>query len=684
MANYSQAKRPLRIETPLGTDKLLITGLSGHEATSSLFRYRLDLMSEDPGISGADLLRKPVAVAIDVAGRGVRWIHGQVARFAQLGRRDDLTFYEAEIVPAVWFLSLTRDCRIFQNMTAQEIVDRVLSDCGVTDYSFEWNSPSSEKREYCVQYRETHLDFIQRLLEEEGVHYTFQHRQKSHRMVIGDAMAPVPDVAGEKKLRFATQADEGEDIITDIRREDSVWVGKVTLNDYDYMQPTLNLVSSVSGKGVGEIYDYPGKYAAPGIGEHIARIRLEAEEAMRESVRGEGSCRALTPGSAFVLVDHYNSKVNRGYRLVETALTIRAGDYRSWDAAEYECHCSFVAIPESTPYRPPVRTPRPVVQGSQTALVVGPSGEEIYVDKYGRVKVQFYWDRDGKKNENSSCWVRVSSGWAGKKWGAIHIPRIGQEVIVDFLEGDPDLPIITGRVWNDDQMPPYDLPANKTQSGIKSRSSPGGSTEMFNEIRMEDAKGKELLYVHAQKDKQVIVENDRSEEVGKDEKIAIGGNRAETVKGNEKIDIGGNRDETVSGSETITIKGKRTEKVDGSESVEIGSSRKVEVGSSEALKVGSSRSTKVGTSDKLDVGTALSIKAGTAITLKVGGNSIKIDNSGITIKGIQVKVQGMAKAEMSAPMTAVKGTAMLQAKAPINQTGGDGILQLRGGITMIN
>jgi type VI secretion system secreted protein VgrG len=264
--------------------------------------------------------------------------------------------------------------------------------------------------------------------------------------------------------------------------------------------------------------------------------------------------------------------------------------------------------------------------------------------------------------------VRVSSGWAGKKWGAIHIPRIGQEVIVDFLEGDPDLPIITGRVWNDDQMPPYDLPANKTQSGIKSRSSPGGSTEMFNEIRMEDAKGKELLYVHAQKDKQVMVENNRTEEVGKDETITIGANRTETVKGNEKIGIDGNREETVKGNETINIKGKRTEDVKGSESV----------------KVGTSRTTKIGTSDALNVGTSLTVKANTAITLKVGANSIKIDNAGITIKGIQVNVKGTAKAEMSAPMTAVKGTAILQAKAPMNQTGGDAMLQLRGGITMIN
>jgi type VI secretion system secreted protein VgrG len=503
-------------------------------------------------------------------------------------------------------------------------------------------------------------------------------------MVIGDTTMSNPDIEGPTKIRFATQPDGDEDIIRGIRREDSVYVGKVTLNDYDYTQPSLSLISSVSGKGVEEVYDYPGKYADPGAGEEFARIRLEAQEAMRASVHGDGSCRAFVAGSVFTLFDHYNSSVNRAYRLVEAALTVMAGDYRSWDDGEFDCRCAFVAIPDNTPYRPPLRTPRPAVQGSQTALVVGPAGEEIYVDKYGRVKVQFYWDRQGKKNETSSCWMRVSSAWAGKKWGAIHIPRIGQEVIVDFLEGDPDLPIITGRVWNDDQMPPYDLPDNKTQSGIKSRSSKGGGTDTFNEIRMEDAKGKELLYVHAEKDKRVVVENNRTESVGANEKITIGANRTELVKGNESIEIEGNREEHVSGNETIKIDGNRKEKVGGTETVEISTSRTKKVGTAETVKVGTTRSTKVGTSDTLNVGTSLLIKAGASITLKVGGNSIKIDNSGVTIKGINVKIQGQAKAEMKAPMTAVKGTAMLQSKAPMHQVNGDAMLKLRGGITMIN
>jgi len=683
MATYSQANRPIRVETPLGADKLLLLGITGQESVSTVYRYRLELMSDDPAISGADLLRKPVAIAIVLADGSERWIHGIVSRFSQHGRQDELTFYEAEIVPSLWFLSLARDCRIFQQLTVLEIVQKVLDDAGVSDYAIR-TAESYTKREYCVQYRETNLDFVQRLLEEEGIHYTFEHSKSKHVLVIGDTQTPVPPIAGPTTIRFASQADEDEDIIHDLWHEDSVYIGRVTLNDYDPLKPSLSLISSVSGNGREEVYDYPGKYTKPGDGERYARIRLEAEEAIRASVRGNGPCRGFTAGSSFSVKDHYRSDINRAYRLLEIGLTAKAGDYRSWDGGDFAYRCSFIAVPDDTPYRPPAHTSRPIVQGSQTALVVGPTGEEIHVDKYGRVKVQFYWDRDGKKNEHSSCWVRVSTAWAGKKWGAIHIPRIGQEVIVDFLEGDPDLPIITGRVWNAEQMPPYELPKNQTQSGIKSRSSKGGGTEDFNEIRMEDLKGKELLYIHAQKDKQVMVENDRTEEVGNNETIVVRNDRTETVENNETIEIKGNRKETVKGNETITVNGKRTEKVDGKESIKIGSKRAREVGSSETLKVSTKRSTKIGTSDMHKVGTKLTIKAGTEITLKVGPNSIKIDNSGITIKGIQVKVQGTAKAEMKAPMTTVEGSAMLQAKAPMSQVNGSAMLKLQGGITMIN
>jgi type VI secretion system secreted protein VgrG len=324
------------------------------------------------------------------------------------------------------------------------------------------------------------------------------------------------------------------------------------------------------------------------------------------------------------------------------------------------------------------------VYGSQTAVVVGPSGEEIYVDKHGRVKVQFHWDREGHKDDKSSCWIRVSTAWAGKGWGAIHLPRIGQEVIVDFLEGDPDQPIITGRVYNDDQTVPYDLPANKTQSGVKSRSSKSGGTADFNEIRMEDKAGSELLYVHAQKDKQVMVENDRTEEVGRDEKITIKRDRIEAVERDEKITITRDRTEEVGRHEKTTVKGNREDKVEGNETNAITGNRKEAVDGLEEIKVGQNRKVKIGMADKLEAGTTIAVKANVSIELKVGANSIKIDNSGITIKGIMVKIEGSAMAEMKAPMTTVKGDGMVQVKAPMTQVNGDGLAMIKGGVTMIN
>jgi type VI secretion system secreted protein VgrG len=289
-----------------------------------------------------------------------------------------------------------------------------------------------------------------------------------------------------------------------------------------------------------------------------------------------------------------------------------------------------------------------VVQGSQTAVVVGPSGEEIWVDKHGRVKIQFHWDREGKKDENSSCWVRVSSTWAGKNWGFVQIPRIGQEVIVDFLEGDADRPIITGRVYNAERMP-YDLPGNQTQSGVKSRSSKGGSGENFNEIRFEDLKGSELLYLHAEKDKQVVVENDRTESVGNDESISIGNNRTEDVGKDESITIGENRTESVGKDESITIGGSRTESVSKNETIDIGEKRQETVGKDEDVSVGGDRSTSVGKSDELQVGKELLIGVADKIVLKTGDASITMKKNGdIDIKGKNIKVQGSGKVQIKA------------------------------------
>jgi type VI secretion system secreted protein VgrG len=400
------------------------------------------------------------------------------------------------------------------------------------------------------------------------------------------------------------------------------------------------------------------------------------------------------------LDEHYRSDLNRKYAILRVEHEADTGDYRTWQEAELDYQVSFSAIPDDLPFRA-LRTVRRPLMSAQTAVVVGKSGEEIWTDKHGRVKVQFHWDREGKKDENSSCWVRVSSAWAGKNWGAIHIPRIGQEVIIDFIEGDPDRPIVTGRVYNADQTPPYALPTNQTQSGIKSRSSKKGGTEDFNEIRFEDKKDSELIYVHAQKDKQVMVENDRTEEVGHDEMITIKNDRTELVEGNEKITIKKDRTEEVEGKETITITKDRTEEVKANEKVKIGKDRSHDIGSNEKLKIGAKRNVDVSSDDQLKVGSKLTIEANSNISvksaggkiviesplgieLKVGASTIKITPASIELKSPMIKVKGDAQVEVKAPMVMQKADAMMQIGGPMTQVKGDGLLMCKGGITMIN
>jgi type VI secretion system secreted protein VgrG len=696
MAQYTQSNRPLRVSTPLGPDKLLLAGFEGQEAVSRLFRYTLDLRSEDRAVDTASLLRKPVTLEIELPDGSTRFINGMVSRFACIGYDEMHARFEAEIVPWFWFLTLARDSRIFQNKTVPEIVDAVFSAAGYKDFRFEMRG-SYPQREYCVQYRESAFDFVSRLLEEEGITYFFEHDDAKHTMVLLDDNSSFKDIDGPTAARFGIPAftETHEPIVEVLRTEDSVFAGRVTLQDYDPEKPSFNLLRSISGAGVEEVFDYPGRYRDPGLGERLARVRLEAEEAGRHIVRGSGhrSCHALAAGRAFTLAEHFLPAANRKYALLEVDVRAVNGDITGAESITYQYDCSFLAIPYDTPYRAPARTPKPVVRGSQTAVVVGPAGEEIWVDKYGRVIVQFHWDRVGEHNEKSSCWVRVSSGWAGKGWGVIQHPRIGQEVIVDFLEGDPDFPIITGRVYNAEQVHPYDLPATKTQSGIKSRSSPGGSTETFNEIRMEDKAGEEQLYVHAQRNHDVMVELDRTLTVGQDEKVTIKRDRVEEVGRDETITIKQHRTEQVDGNETITIKGNRETGIDGNDilgvegdsSIDISKGRTLAVGKDLAVTVKGKRTVTIKGSDALDVTQKLTIESKASIELKCGSSSIKIDPSGVTIKGTMVKVEGTAMAQVKSPMTTVKGDTIVQVKGgTMGKVEGGAVLMVKGGVAMIN
>lgn len=657
------------------------------------FNFTLDLLSEDPAVKADSLLRKPAVVKIELPDGKERCIHGIISRFVQLGQTEgaELTAYRAEMVPWLWFLSLSADCRIFQNMSVLDIVEQVFRDQGYSDFEVKCVK-TYPKREFCVQYRETHLNFVSRLLEEEGIFYFFTHSESKHVLTLADDVSAVKACQGQSVARMAAQpgAWQEEDVVLGLEHEHAAFVGKVSLRDYDYLQPALKLESSVSGKGKEEVYDYtfPGNLTTPDDGDRLARLQLEEQEQWQELVRGEGTCRSFQSGCLFELQEHYRSDVNKKYQLLQVHHSGSAGSYLAEQGAASDYRNTFVAIPHGLPFRPPRVTPKPVVQGSQTAVVVGKAGEEIWVDKHGRVKVQFHWDREGKRDENSSCWVRVSSTWAGKGWGFIQIPRIGQEVIVDFLEGDPDMPIITGRVYNAEQVPPYALPANQTQSGLKTRSSKSGGTDNYNELRFEDKKGSEEVLLHAEKDLVVDVENDESRSVGHDRTTTIKNDETKTVEeGNETITIK-QGDQTLTldqGNQSIRLKGGNRKIVldSGNEDVQLkGGNRSLTLdsgGQEYRLKMGDQKTqldmgnltteVKMGNvTTKASLG-KVSEEAMQGIEFKVGQSSVKIDQTGVTIKGMNIKIQGQIMTEVKGVMTNIKG---------------DGVLTVKGAITMIN
>jgi type VI secretion system secreted protein VgrG len=669
MAGVTQANRPIRVATTLGPDAFLLQGFRGDEAVSRPFVYTLDLVSEDPQVDGKALLRSEVTVTIPRPEAGDLHVHGLLRKFVQLGQAEGLTFYRAEVVPWLWLLGLHRDCRIFQEMSVPDIVEKVFKDHGFSDFEFRL-SRSYPSREYCVQYRESDLNFVSRLLEEEGIHYFFEHSKDRHLLVLAD-QSTLAKGCDDGETPIAVDARERTDVVQRLRATHGVYVGEVELRDFDFEQaPTPISPGRVTGDGEEKVFDYhPGRFTSRDEGERYAKLALEADEVRHHVVTGNGSCRYFRPGYRFDLVGHYRGDLNTGYLLTEVIHEADGGDWRSGDGGTLDYRVDFAAVPVGVPFRPRRRAQKPRISGSQTAVVVGKHGEEIWVDKFGRVKVKFHWDRSDPKGESASCWVRVSTSWAGKNWGAIQIPRIGEEVIVDFLEGDPDQPIIIGRVYNADHMPPYELPANKTQSGVKSRSSKDAKAQNFNEIRFEDLKGKEEFYIQAEKNKVVLVKN----------------NRTETVHGNETITIKKDRTEKVEKSESITIGEDRTEEVGGDEVLKVEGDRTHSVGGDEALSVGGDSTLTVDGNIKVDSKGKIEITAMTSIELKVGPNSIKIENSGITVKGVQVKIEGSAMAEMKAPMVKVDGSAMVEVKAGAMATvDGGGMLMAKGGITMIN
>ena len=703
--------RPASVTSPLGKDVLMLFRLSAREELGRLAEFELELLSSDPKIKLEDVVGKPMTVALDLPGGKTRFFNGLCTRFSQSGRIGRYVQYQATLRPWLWLLTRTADCRIFpdpkeaESKTVPDMIKDVFRKNGFSDFKERLNG-TYKPREYCVQYRESDFNFVSRLMEEEGIYYYLAHEDGKHHVVLADSTTSHDPIPGcEKVVYMAADIDSAVpvDHISTWLVAQELESGSSVLNDYDFEVPRADLIvkSSISRTHAHaklEVYDYPGfyvgAYSAHGggtsgdsdaleRGQGFARTRIEELQTDHEQILGGGNVRGLAVGGTFKLAEFHREDQNREHLVVSTVLQVQIGGYEGIDAVLNQTHyqCQFSAIPSKVPFRPRRLTPRPSISGPQTATVVGKSGEEIWTDVHGRVKVQFHWDRKGGHDESSSCWVRVSSPWAGKNWGAVHIPRIGHEVVVEFLEGNPDRPIITGSVYNGQNKPPYQLPDNQTQSGIKSRSSKEGSAENFNEIRFEDKKGEEQLFIHAEKnqdieveknethwvgvdrtktidhDETVHVKNNRTETVDKNETISIHGLRAETVDKDETITIQGNRTRTVNKDESISVTGGRTKSIAKDETISVGGSRastvsknenltvsdnrKVEIGKNESLSVGESRTMDVAKNDKLTVGKALVIEAGDEITLTTGSATIAMKKNGdIEIEGKNITIKG--------------------------------------------
>jgi type VI secretion system secreted protein VgrG len=513
-----------------------------------------------------------------------------------------------------------------------------------------------------VQYRETDFNFIARLMEDEGIYWYFEHSEGEHKLIVADSPSALSPAPHAEKLPYygnAGQASPDVDIVTDWNFAREVRPGRTALRSYNFETPSNTLgVDSAESRSHDladyELFDYQGDYFNSGDGSQIVAVRLDEAQSGHERLSGSTNAYGLANGRLFTLERHPREDQNAEYFVVQTQINASINSLESGtQTGEYSCR--FSAVPASQNYRPPRRTPKPFVQGPQSAVVTGPAGEEIFTDKYGRVKVQFHWDRYGKKNETSSCWMRVSHPWAGKSFGTIHIPRIGQEVIVDFLEGDPDQPLITGRVYNAEQMPPWDLPANMTQSGILTRSSKGGAYGNANALRFEDKKGEEQLWLHAEKDQLTEVENDEDKWVGRDRRKTIDRDetthvkrdRTETVDRNEKITVHGWRTEEVDGDETITIHSNRTETVDKDESITIHQNRTERVDLNETISIGANRREDVELDETIEIGPNRSEFVGANESIKILGNrskSVSKNESDQIGKSWSIKV-GKAKTE---------------------------------------
>ncbi|MFO1065039.1 MAG: type VI secretion system tip protein TssI/VgrG [Pirellulales bacterium] len=660
--SLSQQSLPIGVTSKLGDDKLLVTRVAWTERLGAPFAGELELLSEADAIDLGSMLQSPIAVRIDNLQGLSHWLHGFICRFENLGPAKRWTRYRAEVVPAFGLLNATGGCRIFQSFSVIDIVKKIFAGYGFSGQLEDRTTGVHAPREYCVQYGESDFHFISRLLEEEGITYFFEYAERKHTMILADDLSahhPAPDPNS-----IAYRENEAailEEALTGLRSAARFGTGSVSLDDYDFTKPKAALAVKQNSAKLDqsfEWYEYPGRYSAKDAGQVAARIRQESVDAARLRMRMNGNVRGLRAGQTFKLTDHPTDAFNQDYLVTETTITLQAAGFESDAAGDFSYDIAIEVQPTSIPFRTPPETPRPIMRGPQTAVVCGKAGEEIWTDQYGRVKVQFPWDRDGKNDEQSSCWIRVAQSWGGKNWGSMCLPRIGEEVIVEFLDGDPDRPLITGRVFNADRMPPESLSSAQAKTVFRTRSTKGGDATTFHELTFDDTKDLESIYFHSERDFQRVVENNDTLKVGFDKKSP--GDQTIEIYNDQKLTIGVG---SSAGSQTIEISKNRSVTVDqGNDTL--------------TVKQGD-------LSVKVSAGKA-EVEAAKSITLKCGGSQIELTPSGIQITAPAVTVKADGNLSMHGACSTLEADGELKVHGALGNVQADAQLTLKGALVMIN
>lgn len=638
----------ITVATPISDTSLELLSLTGHEELSRPFEYTVVLRSTVMSQDFSAVLGQPITVTLTDAAGTAQYIRGVVTEFshnADYGTRD--TIYTATLRPTFWLLSLRSDYKIFQKKSVTDIIKAVFSDAGFTDFK-DSTTGTYTAQDFIVQYGETAMDFVSRLMEQAGIFYFFEHTSSAVTLVMADDASAYADIPGTTTIPFAARVVSSEDEAVLLGTvEQRIVPTSYKLNDYNFTTPAAALTSNSSGATTYQLYEYPGKYLVKGDGDSLASVRIAEQDAMTKTFRGRSIVTSFHSGHKFTMSGHPRADANAAWMIQAMDIHIADGNYSN----------QFTAIPATVVYRPPRLTPRPTIKGTQTATVTGKSGEEIWTDQYGRVTVHFHWDTAGQSDETSSCFIRVAQLWAGKSWGALFTPRVGDEVVVAFVDGDPDQPIVIGSVYNATQTMPYTLPADQTKSTIKTNSSKGGTT--FNELRFEDKKDSEEVFLQAQKDLNIsVLTGNSSFTVAKgNETHSTKGTRTYTVEGDETRSNKAKLDATITGAETHTnsadftqkITGKTTITATGDEAHTNSANFKHDVTGNYTLNVTGNLTIKATGSVTIESGTGFTAKGGTTMTVQGG--------TGTTVKaGTQLALEGGATAELKgAAQTAIKG-----------------------------